>query len=203
MKECTHCGGPNAPENGVCDYCGMGFSEDTIPEGSVDPREQAKLDEAAWREANREKDLVEFSLDSKDDQHVNVNLPGGQTIRINDPVEKAAALAGTLLTGTTASTLKKAGVRIYEYNGFNHAKMFVSDDEKAIVGTINLDYRSLYLHFENGCYMYKVSAVEDIRKDFEYMFENSCKELSLDDCMNRPFGRKFASALLKILEPML
>ncbi len=101
------------------------------------------------------------------------------------------------------ATLKKAGVRIYEYNGFNHAKMFVSDDEKAIVGTINLDYRSLYLHFENGCYMYKVSAVEDIRKDFEYMFENSCKELSLDDCMNRPFGRKFASALLKILEPML
>ena len=109
MKECTHCGGPNAPENRVCDYCGMGFPEDTIPEGSVDPREQAKLDEAAWREANREKDLVELSLDSKNDQHVNVNLPNGQTIRINDPVEKAAALAGTLLTGSAASALKKAG----------------------------------------------------------------------------------------------
>ena len=99
--------------------------------------------------------------------------------------------------------LMKAGVRIYEYNGFNHAKMFVSDDEKAIVGTINLDYRSLYLHFENGCYMYKVKAIEDIRKDFEYMFENSCKELTLDECMNRPFKRRMASSLLKILEPML
>lgn len=107
MKECTHCGGPNAPENRICDYCGMGFDEDSIPEGSIDPREQAKRDREAWIEANREKDLVEFNLNSKDDQHVNVNLPNGQTIRINDPVEKAAALAGTILTGSAASTLKK------------------------------------------------------------------------------------------------
>lgn len=107
MKECTHCGGPNAPENRICDYCGMGFDQETIPEGSIDPREQAKIDKAAWIEANREKDLVEFNLDSKDNQHINVNLPGGQKIRINDPVEKAAALAGTVLTGSAASTLKK------------------------------------------------------------------------------------------------
>ena len=109
MKECTHCGGPNAPENRVCDYCGMGFSEDTIPEGSIDPREQAKLDAEAWKEANREKDLVEFNLDGKNDQNVAINLPNGQTIRINDPIEKAAALAGTVLTGSAAATLKKVG----------------------------------------------------------------------------------------------
>ena len=109
MKECTHCGGPNAPENRVCDYCGMGFSEDTIPEGSIDPREQAKLDAEAWKEANREKELVEFNLDGKDDQNVAINLPNGQTIRINDPIEKATALAGTVLTGSAAATLKKVG----------------------------------------------------------------------------------------------
>ena len=109
MKECTHCGGPNAPENRVCDYCGMGFSEDTIPEGSIDPREQAKLDAEAWKDANREKDLVELNLSGKDDQNVAINLPNGQTIRINDPIEKAAALAGTVLTGSAASVLKKAG----------------------------------------------------------------------------------------------
>ena len=107
MKECNHCGGPNAPENRICDYCGMGFGEETIPEGSIDPREQAKIDKEAWIEANREKDVVEFKLDSKDDQHVNVNLPNGQVIRINDPVEKAAAVAGTILTGAASSTLKK------------------------------------------------------------------------------------------------
>ncbi len=109
MKECTHCGGPNAPENRVCDYCGMGFDENTIPEGSIDPREQERLDAEAWKEAHREKDVVEFNLDSKDDQNVAINLPNGQTIRINDPIEKAAAIAGTMLTGSAASTLKKVG----------------------------------------------------------------------------------------------
>ncbi len=87
----------------------MGFPEDTIPEGSIDPREQAKLDAEAWKEANREKDLVEFNLSGKDDQNVEINLPNGETIRINDPIEKAAALAGTVLTGSAASVLKKAG----------------------------------------------------------------------------------------------
>ena len=109
MKECTHCGGPNAPENRVCDYCGMGFGEDTIPEGSIDPREQAKLYAEAWKEANREKDLVELNLNSKDDQNVAINLPSGQTIRINDPIEKATAIAGTVLTGSAAATLQKVG----------------------------------------------------------------------------------------------
>ena len=109
MKECTHCGGPNAPENRVCDYCGMGFDEDTIPEGSIDPREQARLDEEAWKEAHREKELVEFNLGGKDDQNVMINMPNGQSIRINDPIEKAAALAGTVLTGSAAATLKKVG----------------------------------------------------------------------------------------------
>ncbi len=99
--------------------------------------------------------------------------------------------------------LKRAGVRIYEYNGFNHAKMFVSDDRKAIVGTINLDYRSLYLHFENGCYMYGVPAIADIRRDFEDMFANSTRELSLENCEQRPLGRRMVSALLKTLEPLL
>ncbi len=87
----------------------MGFDENTIPEGSIDPREQAKLDEEAWKEANREKELVEFNLDSKNDQNVAINLPNGQTIRINDPIEKAAAVAGTMLSGSAVSVLKKVG----------------------------------------------------------------------------------------------
>ena len=99
--------------------------------------------------------------------------------------------------------LIKAGVRIYEYDGFNHAKMFVSDDEKAVVGTINLDYRSLYLHFENACFLYKMPAVRSVKADFDNMFEYQCRELTAEHCKNRPFGRKLASALLKILEPML
>lgn len=99
--------------------------------------------------------------------------------------------------------LIKAGVKIYEFDGFIHAKTFVSDDEKAAVGTINLDYRSLYLHFENSCYMYKCSAVADVKADFDYMVGNKCRQVTLEDCRNRPRSRRLMAGLLKILEPML
>ena len=62
--------------------------------------------------------------------------------------------------------LLEAGARVYEYTpGFMHAKSFVSDDEIAVVGTINLDYRSLYLHFECATLLYKVKAIQAIKAD--------------------------------------
>ena len=70
------------------------------------------------------------------------------------------------LTRSYYPPLLAAGVKIYEYTpGFIHAKVFVSDDECAVVGTINMDYRSLYLHFECGTYMYRTSVIEEIKKD--------------------------------------
>ena len=72
-----------------------------------------------------------------------------------------------LLTKSYYDKLIEAGVKIYEYTpGFVHAKIFVSDDETAVVGTINLDYRSLAHHFENAIWMYKTDIVADIKKDF-------------------------------------
>ena len=63
--------------------------------------------------------------------------------------------------------LLRAGVQIYEYTpGFIHAKMFTSDDEKAVVGTINLDFRSLYLHFECASYFFRNAVVMDVEEDF-------------------------------------
>ena len=62
--------------------------------------------------------------------------------------------------------LLEAGAKVYEYTpGFMHAKSFVSDDEIAVVGTINLDYRSLYLHFECATLLYKSSIIENIKED--------------------------------------
>ena len=62
--------------------------------------------------------------------------------------------------------LTKNGVKICKYNdGFVHSKVFVSDDTKAVVGTINMDYRSLYLHFENAIYMENVKEIKNIKKD--------------------------------------
>lgn len=63
--------------------------------------------------------------------------------------------------------LIRGGVHIYEYRpGFVHAKVFVSDDISSVVGTVNLDYRSLYLHFENAVLLYKSKKIMDIKKDF-------------------------------------
>ena len=59
-------------------------------------------------------------------------------------------------------------MRIYEYTpGFIHAKMYVSDDKTAVVGSANMDYRSLYLHFENCCSFYGGQMVQDVRHDLE------------------------------------
>jgi len=71
------------------------------------------------------------------------------------------------LTRSYYTRLLKAGVKIYEYTpGFLHAKSFISDDQVAIVGTINLDYRSLYLHFECATLLFRSSAIADIKNDF-------------------------------------
>jgi len=70
--------------------------------------------------------------------------------------------------------LVKNGVRIYEWSpGFLHAKMSLADDKMATCGTINLDYRSLYHHFENGCWFYGCKAVGDMKSDFEHTFSQS------------------------------
>ena len=74
---------------------------------------------------------------------------------------------------------------------------------KAIVGTVNLDYRSLYLHFENACFMYDMPAVMDIKADFEKMFAERSHEVTPDDLLNRSRVRRAMAAMLKILEPRL
>lgn len=77
--------------------------------------------------------------------------------------------------------LVDAGVEVYEYTpGFIHAKMFISDDIKAVVGTINLDYRSLYHHFECGTYMYDTDCIQDIEADFEDTLAK-CRRITVEE----------------------
>lgn len=99
--------------------------------------------------------------------------------------------------------LLKMGVKIYEYkDGFIHSKNFVSDDTTAVVGTINLDYRSLYLHFECATYMYKTSCVMDIKDDFLNTLKK-CTEVDMDFCKKRPFFNKISGSVLKLFAPLL
>ena len=93
------------------------------------------------------------------------------------------------------------GVKIYKYtNGFVHSKVFLSDDSKAVVGTINMDYRSLYLHFENGIYMENVKTIEDVHKDFEETFKDS-QELN-DKDVKTGFIKSLWQAILRLFAPL-
>lgn len=99
--------------------------------------------------------------------------------------------------------LMEAGVRIYEYTpGFIHAKNVISDDECAICGTINTDYRSFYHHYECGVFLSEVPAVNEMKKDFLETLEK-CKEMDLESWNKRPFGQKLIQSTLKLISPML
>ena len=107
------------------------------------------------------------------------------------------------LAKTHYKALHDAGVKIYEYMpGFVHAKVFVSDDTKAIVGTINLDYRSLYHHFECATYMYKTDCIADIEKDYQKTLE-ACRIVTDESIQNEKFSYKLMGALAKMISPLM
>lgn len=108
-----------------------------------------------------------------------------------------------LLTQSYYEQLVEAGVKIYEYTpGFVHSKTFVCDDEIAVVGTINLDYRSLYLHFECAVWMYKSSAVMQVKDDMIKTLPK-CREIKLDFCKNRNIAVRAMQSILRLFAPML
>lgn len=106
------------------------------------------------------------------------------------------------LTRSYYPPLLQAGVRIYEYTpGFIHAKSYVCDDEVAVVGTINMDYRSLYLHFECGTYFYRCSIVHTVKKDSLETMEKS-REIQVSDTRQGFFGGLLC-AVLRVFAPLL
>ena len=107
------------------------------------------------------------------------------------------------VTRSFYNALAVNGVRIYEYTpGFCHCKMSVCDDVMATCGTINMDYRSLYHHFENGCFMADCQTVADIRQDFEEMFKVS-ENVSEYYISGRGRFLRFGQMLLRLAAPLL
>jgi cardiolipin synthase len=96
-----------------------------------------------------------------------------------------------------------SGVKIYKYTpGFIHSKCFVVDDIHATVGTINLDYRSLYLHFECGVSLYRAEAVMQVKEDALNTFEIS-HEVTLEECQNRLWIVRVFMGVLRLFAPLL
>lgn len=107
------------------------------------------------------------------------------------------------LTKANAETLVEEGVRVYQYTpGFTHAKVMLVDGEIATVGTVNLDFRSLYLHFECGVWTYKSRIAQDINKDFEQTLQQ-CHEMTLDEFKKVNWIQRLWRALLRLFAPLL
>ena len=107
------------------------------------------------------------------------------------------------LAKTHYSSLLRAGVKLYEYRpGFVHSKVFVSDDREAVVGTINLDYRSLYHHFECAVWMRDVSCIPQIREDF-LETQSFCREASFETLKHEKWSTKLLGAVMKVIAPLL
>ena len=99
--------------------------------------------------------------------------------------------------------LLKAGVKIYEYTpGFIHAKSLVADGKVCVVGTVNFDFRSFYMHFENSVLAYKSSCVTEVEKDF---FEtlDKCEEITLDEINKKGTLYRLLQVCLKVFSPLM
>lgn len=108
-----------------------------------------------------------------------------------------------LMTRAHYEPLIRGGVKIYEYTpGFLHSKCFAVDDSFATVGSVNLDYRSLFLHFENGALLLDSPAVMDVKADFLKTLER-CAPYTLADCQRVRWPVRLFRSILRIFAPLL
>lgn len=108
-----------------------------------------------------------------------------------------------VITQSHYKILMEAGVKIYEYKpGFNHAKSFVVDDVAAVIGTINLDYRSLIHHFEDGVWLYKNSAIMDMKDDYQKTL-HKCIRIKKEMLDNMPWYKRWARNIIQFFSPLL
>ena len=124
---------------------------------------------------------------------------------VPEKAEKAAKEYGTpdAKVYTDYKELLAAGVKIYEYEpGFIHSKNFVVDGHYASVGTVNMDYRSMFLHFENGVLLYDTPSVLEIRDDF---LETQAKSLQVtyEQCLKVPLYRRMFRGVLRAFATLL
>ena len=107
------------------------------------------------------------------------------------------------LARTHYASLLRSGVKIFEYRpGFIHSKVFLSDDREAVVGTINLDYRSLYYHFECALWMRNVNCLEPIRQDF-LETQSFCRQVDAEALRKLSWATRLLGAIMKVIAPLM
>ena len=127
----------------------------------------------------------------------------GVDVRVAVP-SKPDHLATFCVGKTFLKNLIDNGVKVFIYKkGFLHAKTVLADGKIATVGSVNLDYRSFYAHFECGAIMYGSSILSDIKKDFDSMFENDCEEMHLADYKALPWYVRSTGRVIRIFGPLM
>jgi len=107
------------------------------------------------------------------------------------------------MTRSNYTALTAAGVKIYEFTpGFLHSKVFLADGATAVVGTVNLDYRSLYLHFENGVWMHEADCIRAIQADFEKTLPQ-CREITRAMVQKTPLFKRIFRSVLNLFAPLM
>ena len=194
-------------------YLNNGGYKPEHPSGYVMPYGDCPLDEDKVGEAvymdilNRAKHYVHIMtpyliLDGELETALKFAAQRGVDVKVILPgvPDKKMAYA---LAKSHYKSLTEAGVKLYEYTpGFVHAKVFVSDDEKAVVGTINLDYRSLYHHFECATYLYQANCIPDIEHDFQKTLAQ-CAAVSPESIRQEKLSYKLMGSLMKFVAPLL
>lgn len=198
------------------DYCSfLPLSTEKIPDcyGYIQPFDDSPLDDEHVSEA------VYLNLINQAQKYIYIETPyliadnkmmvalciaakRGVDVRILTPniPDKKYAYA---VTQSSYEELLEAGVSIYQYTpGFNHGKTFVVDDDYAVVGTINLDYRSLYLHFECGVWMYKTKSVAQVKASTLKAFSIS-EKITLEQVQKISKPKKIIRTILKMFAPLM
>lgn len=182
-------------------------------DGYVQPFADSPLDDEPVGE------IVYLNLINKAKRYIYITTPyliiGGEMISALSSAAKAGVDVRIItphqadrwfvheVTKSFYKPLVENGVKIYEYTpGFIHSKTFVADDEYGIVGTINMDYRSLYLHFECGVWMYGTSSIADLKDDFVTTLK-VCREITLDELAQIKWYNKFISLVLRAFAPLM
>lgn len=189
------------------------FDGEFVDDGYVQPFTDSPLDDEAVGE------IVYLNLINKAKKYVYITTPyliidstmitalssaakSGVDVRIITPhcADKWYVHA---VTRSYYQTLIESGVKIYEYTpGFIHSKTYVVDDEYSVVGTINMDYRSLYLHFECGVWMYNSSSVLDIRNDFLETVK-LCEKIKIEDLAKVKWYKALLGLILRVFSPLM
>lgn len=127
---------------------------------------------------------------------------GGVDVRIMTPAVPDHWYVG-LVNRHNYRMLAEAGVKIYEYTpGFLHAKLMLVDDRCGTIGSVNLDFRSLYLHYENGVWICDAPVLDDIRRDMEAVMAVS-HQMTPEEIASRPWWQKILGALFNLFSPLM